>query len=228
MLGALAGLAFAAGAAQGFHRLANTLPRAEEIALNWRVAVYSLLRRWPPHWCAGCFPPCAARGAGWPARLRKQPNSGLHAQPVQWLLVGVQVTLAVTLLVGAGLLLRSFQELGRVSPGFDPAHVLTLQITGSWGETSDMKSVLRRIDRTLEGLRSMPGVADAATAAMLPGPARTKWIEYKIDGHDNPGHKILADTRWVSVWLLRHRCRSRCSKAMFAKGSTTPGCNRQP
>jgi putative ABC transport system permease protein len=77
--------------------------------------------------------------------------------------------LAVTLLVGAGLLVRSMQEIGRVSPGYDPSHVLTLQVSGSWGETSDMKGVVQRIDRTLDGLRTLPGVEAAATAAMLPG-----------------------------------------------------------
>ena len=57
---------------------------------------------------------------------------------MQWALVGVQVTLAVTLLVGAGLLLRSLDALGHVAPGFDPTHVLTLQVSGSWGETNNM------------------------------------------------------------------------------------------
>ena len=37
--------------------------------------------------------------------------------PVQWMLVGMQITLAVTLLIGAGLLVRSFQQLSRVYPG---------------------------------------------------------------------------------------------------------------
>src|SRR5205807_1145563 len=70
--------------------------------------------------------------------------------PLQWFLVGVQVALAVTLLGGAGLLLRSFQALGRVSPGFDPQNVLTFHITGSYGETADGKKLQSRIWRTLE------------------------------------------------------------------------------
>ncbi len=56
---------------------------------------------------------------------------------VQLALVGVQVALAVTLLAGAGLLLRSFQELGRVSPGFEAARVLTFHVSTSWAETND-------------------------------------------------------------------------------------------
>jgi predicted permease len=114
------------------------------------------------------------------------------------MLVSVQVMLAVTLLVGAGLLVRSMQEIGRVSPGFDPSHVLTLQVSGSWGETTDMKAVVQRIDRTLEGLRTLPGVEAAATAAMLPGVAAKYQQEFKIDGKLDPSRRVLADSRCVS------------------------------
>ena len=91
---------------------------------------------------------------------------------MHWLLVGVQVALAVTLLDGAGLLLRSLQALGRVSPGFDPSHILTLHISGGWGETADYKKLTARVDRTLDELRHVPGVEATATSATLsPRPA---------------------------------------------------------
>jgi putative ABC transport system permease protein len=200
LLGSLAGLAVAAAAAHEFHLLAKTMPRAQEIALNWRVALYSFVSAVATTILCGLFPAIRGTRRGLARSLASTARTQVTTRnPVQWILVGVQVTLAVTLLVGAGLLLRSFQELGRVSPGFDASHVLTLQVTGSWGETANMAAVLQRIDRTLDGLRTMPGVVDAATADMLPGvPARYQ-IEYKIDGHLNPGYKILADSRVVSM-----------------------------
>ena len=115
------------------------------------------------------------------------------------MLVGMQITLAVTLLIGAGLLLRSFQQLARVYPGFEPSHVLTFQVSGSWGETSEMKNVIQRIDRTLESLRTLPGVEAASTSAMLPGVPSQYQLEFKIDGKLEPGHPILADNRYVSA-----------------------------
>jgi hypothetical protein len=63
---------------------------------------------------------------------------------LQWLLAGMEVALTVTLLAGAGLLPHSFQALGRVSRGFEMSHVLTLQISGCWGETAGL-----RLDRLL-------------------------------------------------------------------------------
>jgi putative ABC transport system permease protein len=200
LIGSLLGLAVAAGAAHQFHLLSKTLPRAEEIALNWRVALYSLVSAVATTFLCGLFPAIRGTRRGLAHSLASTARTQVSTRnPVQWILVGVQVTLAVTLLVGAGLLLRSFEELGRVSPGFDSSHVLTLQITGSWGETANMAAVLQRIDRTLDGLRTLPGIADAATTDLLPGVPSKYEIEYKIDGHVNPSYKILADSRVVSI-----------------------------
>jgi putative ABC transport system permease protein len=118
---------------------------------------------------------------------------------LQWMLVGVQVALAVTLLAGAGLLLRSFEALGRVSPGFEFAHVLTLHISGSWGETANMKGLSQRIDRILETIRAVPGVENTATAATLPGVPGEYTTDMKLqEGEQDPNHKIVAESRFVS------------------------------
>jgi putative ABC transport system permease protein len=132
--------------------------------------------------------------------LARRSRSQVSAKTgLQWILVGTQVALAVTLLIGAGLLLRTFQELGRVSPGFDPSHVLTFRITGSWGETADMKKLNQTIDRTLDALRATPGVKAAADAEFVPGSASQYPMEYRLlDGQAQPDRKILPDTRLVS------------------------------
>jgi hypothetical protein len=107
--------------------------------------------------------------------------------PVQWALVGVQVALAVTLLVGAGLLQRSLAELARVSPGFDPSHVLTLHISISYGETADMKALAQRTTRMLDAFRAVPGVEAAAAVSTLPGIPGQQQAELKIlEGEQDP------------------------------------------
>ncbi len=200
LLGSLAGLLVAAVSARGFHLLSKTLPRAEEIGLNWQIVAYTLIAAVFTTLLCGLFP--ALRGTR--RTLAQSLAAGGRTQvstrgTLQWMLVGMQITLAVTLLIGAGLLLRSFQQLSRVYPGFEPSHVLTFQVSGSWGETSDMKNVVQRIDRTLESLRTLPGVEAASTAAMLPGVPSQYQIEFKIDGKLEPGHPILADSRYVSA-----------------------------
>jgi putative ABC transport system permease protein len=200
LLGSLAGLLVAGAAARGFHLLGKTLPRAEEIVLNGRVMLYSLGAALATTFLCGLFP--ALRGTR--RTLARALASGSRTQvstrnPVQWMLVAVQVTLAVTLLVGAGLLLRSLDEIARVYPGFDPSHVLTFQVSGSWGETADMKTLSIRTDRTLETLRTLPGVVGAATADSLPGIAWHYQMEYTFDGNRQPGNPMLADGRSVSA-----------------------------
>jgi predicted permease len=200
LAGSIAGLAVAAAAAHEFHLLAKTLPRADEIALNWRVAVYSLVCTLTTTVLCGLFPALRGTQGALARSLAQNARTQVSTRNlVQWVLVSIQVTLAVTLLVGAGLLVRSLREIGRVSPGFEPGRVLTLQVSGSWGETSDMKAVVQRVDRTLDGLRTLPGVEAAATSATLPGVPAKYQQEYKIDGKLDPGRRILADSRWVSV-----------------------------
>jgi len=170
LIGSLVGLGLASGAAKMFRTLAPDLPRVEEITLDWRIVGYSLACSLAVTFLCGMLP--AFRGtrrgiAGSLANSSRTQVSGRN--PVQWALVAVQVALAVTLLVGAGLLQRSLAELARVSPGFDPSHVLTLHISISYGETADMKALAQRTNRMLDSFRAVPGVEAAAAVSTLPG-----------------------------------------------------------
>lgn len=96
-------------------------------------------------------------------------------------------------------MLRSFEELGRVSPGFDASHVLTFRVSGNWGETADMKALTNRINRTLDELRAVPGVRAAATSATLPGISGDFRTELAItEQRAETDTKIVADSRFVS------------------------------
>jgi len=198
--GAVLGLIVARGAADVFGALAGNLPRVDEIRLDTRVVLYSLACSVVVTLLCGLFP--AIRGtrgglSGSLAQVSRTQVSGRN--PLQWLLVGVQVALAVTLLAGAGLLLRSFQALGRVSPGFEASHILTLHISGSWGETADMPGLMQRVDRILEALRSVPGVEATATSATLPGvPGEYRTELQLLEGEQDPERKIVAESRFVS------------------------------
>ena len=200
LIGGSLGLLVAGGASRVFRSLGGELPRVEEIHLDWRIVVYSLVCAVLATLLCGLLP--ALRGtrtnlSGSLAQASRTQVSGRNR--LQWLLVGVQVALAVTLLAGAGLLLRSFQELGRVSPGFDASHVLTFHVSASWGETIDMKGLTQRIDRTIESLRGVPGVEVAATSATLPGVPGRYQTEIKIaEGQVDPERKIMAESRFVS------------------------------
>jgi len=212
LAGSLLGLFIAAGASRLLGLLSQDLPRIEEVTLNWQIVAYSLGCALAATLACGLLP--ALRGT-----RRDLSQSLAHAgrtqvsgrNPWQWILVGVQVSLAVALLIASGLLLRSFQALGRVDPGFSRDHVLTLRISGGWGETVDLGKLTQRVDRDLNGLRSVPGVEAAASTVTIPGNSELYPIELKLpdrasgplaDTSSVSSEKIFADSRVVSAGYL--------------------------
>ena len=95
-------------------------------------------------------------------------SQGRGGERVRRVLVVAQVGLAVMLLIGAGLLVRSFRELTRVRLGFDPDRVLTAQLRAG-GERYDSPDAVNRFyDRVLDEIAHGPGVAAAGAVTILP------------------------------------------------------------
>ena len=197
LAGAALGLAFAAAAARVFRVLAKDLPRVDEIGLDWRIVVYSLVCAVAATLACGLAPAIAGtrrRLAGSLASSGRSQVSGRRR--AQFVLVGVQVAFAVTLLAGAGLLLRSFQALGHVAAGFDPEHVLTFRISASWGETGDLKAAGQTVKRVLEAVAAIPGVQSSAATFLLPGVPGTFPVELTAaEGRPQSEPKIIAESR---------------------------------
>lgn len=219
LLGSAIGLALADGAIALLHLVAKTLPRAEEITLNWRLMLYTLGAAMVTTLLCGLYPALRSTRRELSGTLALGGHQQMSSRgTLQWWLVGTQVAFAVTLLVGAGLLLRSFAALGQVSAGFDATHVLVFRISAGWNETVDRNRLTARIDRTLDGLRAVPGVQAAATTATLPGvPGQPQTEFFLVGGERDEQHKLLAVTRFVSAdyfatmgipLLLGEDCRS--------------------
>ena len=198
--GSALGLVLAAVGSAVLRTYAKTLPRVGEITLNWRIVLYTLAAAMASTLIAGLLPALRATRRALASELASTSRSQVSTRnPLQWALVGIQVALAVTLLTGAGLLVRSFEELGRVSPGFETSHILTLRVSGNWGETADYIKLTARVNRTLDELRATPGVRQAATAVFVPGIPGDSQSEVRIsEGRKDSEGKIVADSRWVS------------------------------
>lgn len=198
--GAALGLAVAATAARVFRTLARDLPRVDEIALDSGTLLYTLVCAVAVTFVCGVLPSIRATRDGLRSSMAAAGRSLVSSRnPVQWTLVGVQIALSVTLLAGAGLMIRSFQELARISPGFDPANVLTFRISSSWAETGDWGSLIQRTRRMVENLRTIPGVEDAAIGAGLPGVPTDPPSEIQmVEARPETELKIVAATRSVA------------------------------
>ncbi len=83
-------------------------------------------------------------------------------------LVVVQLALSVALLIGAGLMLRSFDRLSGVGPGFDPAHLYSAAYALNGDQYADPAARAQFIENSLNGIRQIPGVAAAGMISGLP------------------------------------------------------------
>jgi len=93
-------------------------------------------------------------------------DTGGHRNRLRHLLVVSEVALAMVLLIGAGLLIKSFSRLMEVDPGFRTDGVLTFQVTLTGGESSPQK--VNFVGQMVERLQALPGVQAAAATDSLP------------------------------------------------------------
>ncbi len=119
---------------------------------------------------------------------------------LQQLLVAGQMALAIVLLTGAALLVRSFVQLQQVSLGFDPNHVVTFRMSASWSEGPG--AVVARHARTIARLQEIPGIESAALSQALPAGLDIPPGEFHIVGRGG-SEKTFAHGRAVSPGYFR-------------------------
>jgi len=115
-------------------------------------------------------------------------------------LVVAEVALGLVLLIGAGLMMRSFVSLTNVHPGFDPNNVLTGRITLSGPAYDDPNARSRYVSQTIERLKALPGVESAALVAPMPFSGAEIGGDFKFEGHPipEPGREPVANVRNVT------------------------------
>jgi len=171
-------------------------------ALDWRVLGFTLSISLATGILFGLFPAVHVSRLDVNSALREtsgRSGTGRHQNRARGFLVVSEIALAVVLLVGAALMIRTFASLRSVNPGFDPYNVLTLQTSlssGRYDATAKVDNLVRQMTPRLE---SLPGVQSAASALMLP-------IEGGIDMPFNiagkppaKGDMYNGDEQWRSV-----------------------------
>jgi putative ABC transport system permease protein len=116
-------------------------------------------------------------------------------------LVITEVALAMLLLIGSGLLLRSFERLSNVSPGFSTDHILIAEIPVSRQAYPSAAERLNFFDRVLERAQTLPGVQSAGAASVLPvtGPGSSLYFNIQGRPPKKIGEYSLANYRVVSA-----------------------------
>ena len=141
------------------------MPRHDGIGLDGTVLTFALGLTFTVALAAGLLPALEATRGAHDGLQRLRPVTGRPT--TRRVLVVVEVALAAVLLVSAGLLLRSLNNLFAVSLGFDRARVLTMQVQTS-GRRLDRDATHRFFAQALDAVRQVPGVTAAAFTSQLP------------------------------------------------------------
>src|SRR3954469_8299222 len=170
--GAVVGLGLALAATRLLSQMSPTiLPRASEIALDLRALGFTAAIAVLTGLLFGIAPALHMVRTDLIAALREGARGnaiGFRRNRLRSVLVTGEVALALILLCGAGLLMRSFYRLESVDPGYDPHGVLTFRtnLPGAKYKTDEQQAGFYR--RALERLRALPGVSAAGAAALFP------------------------------------------------------------
>ena len=182
--GAVAGLGLAAWAIRLLTELApRDLPRITESGLNLQVLIFTALIAILTSMLFGLVPALQAAKPDLVTSLNEGGRGGTDTMVrgrLRAALVMTEMALALVLLVGAGLLLRSLVGLGRVDPGFAKDHVITfgLDLPGRYGQPQRV-AFYRSL---LEQIRATPGIRSASAAFPLPLSADDVKTTFEVEG----------------------------------------------
>jgi putative ABC transport system permease protein len=194
----------ALGAALGFGGLRallaanpDSIPRALEIALDWKVLAFTLAVSILTGFVFGLAPLLHLREHVVTTALKEggqRSSAGTARARLRSGLVMAEVALAVVLVVGAGLLMRSFQKLMTVDAGFNREHLTTFGVvlTGASYRTGDARVAF--FNRLMDRLREMPGVTGVAAMSGLPPnrPVNANDTDFEgySPGQDEPAENV--------------------------------------
>jgi predicted permease len=202
--GGLLGLALGSAGLRALLALTpGDLPRAEELAavpaLDPWIAGFTILLSLATGVVFGLMPAIQVSHTDLAVALKDsggRTGSSLKQNRTRGVLVAAEMALAVVLLCGAVLLIRSFAALHNVNPGFDPSNVLTMKLSLADARFNQSAAVDRAARQMIERIEQIPGVSSAAIANGLPLEEGMDMI-FNIPGRPVPaGQKFSDDVQW--------------------------------
>jgi predicted permease len=167
----------------------TSIPRLYEIGINGPVLLFTLAISVGAGVLFGALPALRAGSRGTLGVLRdggRGTTVGKDRHFARNALVMGQVALSLMLLVGSGLMVRSFQELRSVDPGFDAGGVMTFRLSLPPSKYANADATAQFYDQLLEGLEALPGATSAAGINNLPLTGGGAILTTQIDDHPTP------------------------------------------
>jgi putative ABC transport system permease protein len=211
--GGALGVVISVWSVQAIQRLgAGSVPRLAEIAVDLRVLSFTLLLSICSGVLFGLAPALRVSRLDLHGSLKDVGRGGSspgsiwgRGQNVRRLLVVSELALSAVLLIGAGLLIRSFIRLQEVPPGFNPNDTLTLELTMTGRKYNDVQAVLNTYRQLWTKLATLPGVTAVGGVSALPLSEMFAWGPIVVEGRTpQPGESFInADQRIVAADYFR-------------------------
>jgi len=189
MVGAVLGLALAYGGLKAIVAISpNSLPRSEAIGLDFPVLMFTLIIAIVTGLAFGLVPALQTSRANLQETLKegRGTSSGRRGQHVRRGLVVAQMALALTLLVGAGLLLKSFTRITGIDPGFRSDHLLTFNLALPVSKYRSDTALRAYFDETLPRIAAVPGVKAVGTTTTMPFSGNWSTGSFSVEGYQPP------------------------------------------
>jgi putative ABC transport system permease protein len=207
LVGGALGVVFAFVGVRTLVRLAPAgVPRLDQVAVNGQVLMFTLIVATLAGLLAGLAPAIAVGRVNLGQMLRQGGRTirrGSHR--LRAVLVVGEVALALVLLAGAGLLVRSLDRLFEVSPGFNSDRLLTVELDLYGSRYDSIAAVQQFYARTVERVSASPGVAKAAVVTQLPlsGDFDSWGMHFESKPSANPADDLSAFRFGVSPGYLK-------------------------
>ncbi|HXD34162.1 MAG TPA: ABC transporter permease [Pyrinomonadaceae bacterium] len=182
---------------------ANQLPRLDEVQISGRVLLFTFAVSILTGLLFSLIPTLKASNADVNEVLKSGTRTATSGRSLRFwrdALVVAEIALSLILLVGAGLMIRSFAQLVSVPPGFDPNNVLTGRISLTREIYNNPDECVRYTDEILARLRALPGVESVAFVAPMPFSGGNVGSDFVVAGRPqpDPGKAPTANNRSVS------------------------------
>ena len=217
LFGAAAGIGLAAVVLRGLLAVGpESLAVAGSLGVDGRVLAFALLLAVATTILFGVIPAVRSESRDFGDVLRSgtRGNAGGTRSRVWGILIGTEVAIAIVLLIGSGLLLRSFRELLAVDAGFDPAQVLTVDVSLPESRYSTDPLKASYYQRLLEELARIPAVEAAGLVQHLPLGGLAHNGSFDVEGRGDtheagiyPGYRVASEGYFeaMGIPLLRGR-----------------------
>jgi len=189
------------------HLGATSLPASTNVGIGSTVLLFTTVLAILCGMLFGLAPALHMAGLDLRSALNETDRGavGTGVMKLRGALVVSEVALAMLLLVCAGLLIRSFDRLSSVAPGFSVDHILIADLLVSPAAHPDKTERNAFFDRVVERAAALPGVRSAGAASFLPVSGAGSIIHFNIENRPpkNPGEYVMANYRVVSPDYLK-------------------------